>query len=464
MIDTVIIRIHRLEEKYQHFVKYLHQINPDNFKKTFKHFENENITKTSTFFADSGRMLTLHHRTTIGVPSSHYNISVDINQERDFIEFNFSLPKFLFSTNVLQFVDFHDQSLHHVYNKFLFELDRFFNLYLPLPPDKFDVEINRIDFCFNQHFLSKHDALTYLDQQRNLDVFGAKTENGKFDTYDTTINYSTKNYGFKIYHKGTEFKKNDLNKLLKNNPKNINLPHMAETADKVLRYELTARKGLLNYLFKQKITNDQNTMVNHNINMIASLRGQKRNAIINHLRDGKISINKATKDDIELFLNKTLETKSFCFFLDSVWNYPSKNPSLLIDNFEMPFDEDLFSHIHSFFWERVNKYQLGVKMSILDIQQKIKNHQAEMAFKNKLFNKKETIAQTGQLVMIATLAQYINLTDLKNVLPKATYYRYKKKMAEFGIDRYSPDIAIRPPDLDFCTYFFEFGRYHKFLN
>lgn len=464
MIDTVVLRIHRLEEKYGHIVKYLNQVNTDTYKKTFRHYANENPTKTSTLFADTGRLLTLRSRTSINVPSSHYNISVDINKERDFIEFNFSLPKFLHSTNVLQFVDFHEQSINHTYNKFLSELDRFFNLYLPLPPDKIDVEINRIDFCFNQFFLSKQDSLRYLDEQRNLNIEYARADKNKFNSYDTTINYITDNYSFKIYHKGTEFRKNDYNKLIKNNPKNINVPEMAETSDKILRYELTARKGLLNYLFKQRIKGDENTMVNHNLSMISSLRGTKRNLIVNTIKDGKMLISASTKNNIELYLNKTINNKSFGFHLDSLWNYPSQKPIDLLENFEMPFDGLMFEHLHQFFWERVKKYQLGVKMGITDIQKKIKDHQEEMSFKNKLFNKNETIAQTGQLVMIATLAQYIDLSDLKTVLPKATYYRYKKKMEEFGISKHCPDIAVRPPDLDYASYFYYFGKYHKTLN
>lgn len=466
MIDTVVLRIHRISEKYEHLVKYLNQINTDNYVKKIHHANSDEISKTSMLYGDTGNVRELTHRSSIHNSSSHYDIAFSISKERDFIELNFSLPKYVHSTNVLQFVDYHDQSLKHTFDKFQAEISRFFSVYFPLAPDWIDVEVNRIDLCFNQFFLNKGDALRYLDEQRNLNLQYARSDTNKFQQYgDTTVQYHTDNYSFKIYHKGTEFKKNDYLKLCKNNPKGFNLEHIRDTSDRILRYEMTCRKGLLNYIFKQKVKDDVNTMFNHNLGEIAKLKGSLRNNLMRKTGNKtKYGVVVKTDAAIEMFVHKSVVNKRFAFHLDSFWDYAMERPIDLLDNYELSFDFNLFQHLHNFFWDKVNRYQLGIKMGIVDIYDKIKRMQDDKDMTNKLFNKNDKIAQTGQLLLIATLSQYTDITDLKKVLPKATYYRYLKKLEDIGIPKHSPDIAVRPPELDFTTYFYEFGKYHATVN
>jgi len=123
--------------------------------------------------------------------------------------------------------------------------------------DLMDVEVNRIDVCFNQMFRTKDDALKYLEYQKRLKKKYAKDEEGTMREYATSLMYVTKNYSAKIYHKGTEYNKNDLKEHLKINKEKkreyFNVKKFQSFADRILRYELTIRNGYLNYLFKHNI-------------------------------------------------------------------------------------------------------------------------------------------------------------------------------------------------------------------
>lgn len=459
MIDTIVLRIHGYE-KYSHIVKHLESINNkhDGYTKKFKHEGLEDTSRISIFYGDTGRVLDIDSRPNINVPSSNYSIICSIRQDRDFIELAFSIPKYLYSTNVLQIIDQYDPSIKHTFSKLLNLITRFFHDYLPLPPNWDDVEVNRIDLCYNQFFLSKEDALRYLAEQKGLNRHYARSDANTFDAYyNTTVSYKTDNYSFKIYHKGTEFRKNDYSKLLKKNPKNLDLPELAEKADLILRYEITARSGLMNYLFKQHLIGDENTIANHNLGKIMKLRPKRTSR-------GKAEAVISSKEAIENFVYKSIPNKKFQFRLSSIWDNVHADPNDLVNHYSQCFNLDLLTCIHKFFWERVEKYQLGVKLGLVDIHKKIKEYQANKKMKNTVYAEKESIAQMGNLTMLATLSQFTDITALKGILPKATYYRYLKKLEELGIARHSPDIAVQPPPLDYISYFTYFGKYHMIYN
>lgn len=466
MIDTIVLRIHHVKDKYDHLIKYLEQINTKGYVKKFHHQGLQDKSKTSIMYGDTGNVMDLTHRSSINIASSHYSISFFINEQRDFIELNFSIPKLVYTTNVMQFVDQHETGEKHTFNKLLNILSEFFNKYFPFRPDWEDIEVNRIDICFNQFFLSKGDALRYLNEQKNIAVHYAKSDVNGAKTYGTTevqtVSYVTANYSFKIYHKGTEFKKNDYPKLIKKNPMGFNLEELRDTADKILRYEMTCRKGHFNYLFKQRLKDDQNTIFNHNYEKILAIKSQKRNDLARNM--GKVPIYVGSKKKAELFLHETINNKTYNFTINSLWEDPNAMPIELFECFDLPFNQELFIELNNFFWERVKKYQLGVKMGIVEIHNKIKQFQSDKDVKNKLYGKSEKISSLSTMLLAATLSQYTDLADLKHVFPKATYYRYMKKLEEIGIPKHAPDIAVNPPPLDFQTYFYYFGKHHVTFN
>lgn len=463
MVDTIVLRVHGYE-KHKHIINQLKQMTDDDYIVKYHHEGLESHTKTSILFGDTGRILPVHMRTSIFIPSSHYSISVLPNEGRDFIELNLSIPKYEYSTNVLQFIDSYDQTVEHIFDKLRATLSRLFNTYFAYPPDWNDIEVNRIDLCFNQIFLSKADAMRYLEEQRTLNLDYARSDKNRFQAYgSTTLQYHTDNYSFKIYHKGTEFRKNDLNKLLKNNPMCLDLNEVSEVADKMLRYEMSCKKGLLNYVFRQSVKDDVNTVFNHHYEVIAKTRTRKRNNLVK-VTGTRFNLYGGQSSKIMEWLEKILPNKSFTFTLDSPWESLYTNSTELLDNYNLCFNLELFRSLHIFFWKKVEAYQLGVKMGIRDIFEKIQQKKAEKNFKSTIYGEKKKESYVSQLLVLAALSQYTDISDLKGIIPKATYYRYKKNLEELGIPRHSPDICVNPPPLDYQTYLFYFSKYHTLYN
>src|SRR5262249_16907202 len=127
--------------------------------------------------------------------------------------------------------------------------------FLFCPVDWKDVEVNRIDVCFNQMFPTRKEALKYLEYQKRLKKKYARDEAGVLREYATSLMYVTKRYSAKIYHKGSEYEKNDQKEHLKINQEKgreyFNTSEYQGLSDRMLRYELTIRNTMLNYLHKR---------------------------------------------------------------------------------------------------------------------------------------------------------------------------------------------------------------------
>lgn len=108
--------------------------------------------------------------------SSHYEFSYRIDWTQKYLEMNFSIPKYWHGTNVLMYVEhswdkrykmWENAQLQHNINKapdfFMLFIIHFFKMeFMFHEVDFHDVEINRIDVCFNAVFKTKADALYYL--------------------------------------------------------------------------------------------------------------------------------------------------------------------------------------------------------------------------------------------------------------------------------------------------------------
>jgi hypothetical protein len=146
-------------------------------------------------------------------------------------------------------------NLEGTYNRLLRFLEKFFSQFIGVELEKMkeDVEINRMDICFNQVFVDKQEALEYLQHQKKVKKRGERLINNKIN-YQTTLYLAGKYFTFKIYHKGTEFRKNDAPELMKMNKKlkqqRFDVEKIGAFADKILRYEIEFKNAGLNYLYK----------------------------------------------------------------------------------------------------------------------------------------------------------------------------------------------------------------------
>lgn len=283
MIDTIILRIHGTR-KYRSIIKTLDNCDSKGFttktgkvdKAEMARLRNQRIHSTDEILDimkmnGTGEFLVKTKYAKHQNASSHYTFSWMANYTADYIEFNFSIPKYVYGSNVLMFTDHigdRDYTFHDCWHlKTNFErgagrlgrfINEFFAFEFPLTKINFkDVEVNRIDVCFNQMFRTKGEALKYLEYQKRQNKKYSRNQENVMKEYETSLMYVTKRYSAKIYHKGSEYKKNDSKEHLKINEQKgkqyFRVEDYQAFADRMLRYELTIRNAELNYLHKKHL-------------------------------------------------------------------------------------------------------------------------------------------------------------------------------------------------------------------
>lgn len=283
MIDTIVLRIHGVK-RYRNILKSLDQLNTKGFTTSIAHVKGKDIDKLrSQGHQSPGEILNILKKQGSNeflirakfakAPNSsgHYYFVYRVDYIKDFIELNFSVPKYVYGSNVLLFVDhigdknysFHEcWGLEHNlkaafdrFRRFLMELFKFQFINVTVDPEH--VEVHRIDVCFNQVFRSQELALKYLEYQKRKSKKYARNEGVRVKEYETSIMYVTKRYSAMIYHKGTEYRKNDSKEHLRFNKRKraeyFKTDQFQAFADRILRYELTLRTDMINYLHKQYV-------------------------------------------------------------------------------------------------------------------------------------------------------------------------------------------------------------------
>ncbi len=225
---------HAFRMIYNREIKALEQVDEDDFlimensQKITEYYQNRNIIRfvDAKQTVDKKMSISGNYRIKSSTPDIHYSI----NENGSFIDFEFSIPKYLFGHNLALFVpqvhsmtyakeqfNLNDwkRQVDLIYSRLLKFVEKFFTdllffFELDTYPDMNYVEVRRIDLCYNQWFENKQDALIYLENQKKLK--NEKNYKSKKETknFGTTYALST-SFGsyFKIYHKGTEYSKSD---------------------------------------------------------------------------------------------------------------------------------------------------------------------------------------------------------------------------------------------------------------
>lgn len=288
MIDTIELRIHNVAQNEKFFRAFF---KPDEGK--LNKFSNEQLKPEQMTFLrwkeytnlKTGKQKVVY-RNTWRVPSSAYEVSYRILSDFPHVDVQFSIPKLLFGNNLMQFVQhpnevetlpeigFFDlgsnitmeQHLKSSYVRLFHFLDKFYKWLCPT--DKAleqllwrNTQIKRIDFCFNQFHESGEMAMKYIEYQKRIrKKYIRETTKNKYD-WHSSIYIVTSNYTAKIYHKGTEFKKNDAKELRAQNaalvkagkPERWNIEAMQAEADKIVRYEIGFRNGFMSLMYRKHI-------------------------------------------------------------------------------------------------------------------------------------------------------------------------------------------------------------------
>jgi len=196
--------------------------------KTSKQVNNYYLsTNKQSFVCESiEKQYNLNARGKYSINSQSYNIVFKINPNAGYIDFQFSIPKYLYSHSLAQFIPqinskafYKNSHLHHgfnfqkknLYSRLIKFIDFFFlelctKFKIDTLPNYEYIEINRIDLCYNQYFENKEIALMYLDHQKKIHKKSSNKQSKNDNNYNTslTIGRSKGNY-FKIYHKGSEY-------------------------------------------------------------------------------------------------------------------------------------------------------------------------------------------------------------------------------------------------------------------
>lgn len=472
MIDTLVLRIHNLKNYTKLYEQYYNPIKKrGTITSAFIQEDTGELIETTyspaLVFHDTNRILNPNFRSHLNIASSHYELAYSVNSQKDYLEFNFSIPKYESSTNVLQFINEYDQGYSMTFLKLMTFIDKFMRENFVIQPLPQDVEINRIDLCYNQHFNSKDDALQYLEEQKKLNIKFARSSKNNVANRSTSLMYVTRRYSFKIYHKGTEFAINDYKELVKNgNPKNLPLQYFLDESDKILRYELTFRSSYLWYLLQENLFKKKDSTItpeytNHPIqkfwNVLIGAGFQK--IYTNYLRTSKFFTLKSFYD-----LDFPIQTK-----LDAIKSHNSQDSKIekryhKVED-TITFDQTVFKMLYDTFWNKVKDYQLTQVMDVPTLEKAIDNIEQQRLGINrmKLGNHEDKLRfDKNKLLFCALLInQGMTLDNLKNYMPKTTYYRLKGQLNKLGVTSNNVGISITPPRIDYLDYRLIFSKYHN---
>lgn len=424
----------------------------------------------------------LHNRYN---PSSHYKILVRRNVPKDCLFFEFSLPKYYYGTNVIQTIEnpFEKEFLHlegltdqyqfhaeHGFARLVVMIKNFFKREFPMCPIDFDeVEILQHDYCFNQVFKTRQDALRYLDLQKNIKKTYLRPESSNYQVYPTSIFISGSGYKAEIYHKGTEYEINDRPKHEHINakfqksglPRPFNVEYLQSLADRTLRYEVSVKREKFSYLYNTKIfrKNSKSFQVMKEIyNKLKSKydRNQLRDwfdveDIVMHYE--KVYINDSIApvvDYIVSYFNRSPKAKyhdfnphdyfsglekfrrefEACFvskgrnfYLDlsmdeyAWWNHDKKSNQNMFDTRSFClFNNEIYQEGLKWFWEFVKEFQVEQKGSINDYSDKIDEVNKQRSI-NKLFKRKPSnCLDKGRLLTLVGFLEFYNLDQLKKMM------------------------------------------------
>ena len=307
-----------------------------------------------------------------------------------------------------------------------------------------DFEINRIDLCYNQFFNSKEDSLNYLDEQKKLLCKYARSSKNNYRSYDTSLLYITRRYSFKIYHKGTEFKKNDYPKIANNgNPLNIPLQYFLDESDKILRYEMTFRRSQMNYLVNHYFAISKEKSLYHKY--------------VSH-PVSKVLFKMVSLGYTKLYEKYMSTSKRFCLAseLDETENFE------IIANAErVSFDTTIFGIFWEEFRNKIDQYQLNKRLDVNQIIARIDKVNDDTKLKNQLRRKPLSEKSKSRLIVLALLSQKLdNFNEIKNYIPKASYYRMVSELKSIGITTNDTDLGIPAPRTDYLDYRIYFGKFH----
>ena len=412
--------------------------------------------------------------------SGHYYFHVFENLDKDYLEFNFSIPKYVYGTNVMMFCEHYTNRNFICYHNSMFDYNfkRAYDLLIHFITNFFDkefiendivdfsdVEINRIDLCFNQVFYNKREALQYLEYQKKVRKKNLSISSDNYREYESSFMFTTKRYSAKIYHKGTEYTKHDRKEHERINKQKgreyFNINALQDFSDRMLRYEITFRDTMLSYLFNHKVfrkncpihkqryeiykkvesAKEKNERIAQRTGSFKNIRNKQRYIdshpfiIIdrNHLAiHNKMSKLLNRKRQFLVKTNRSIEE------FNSVTMGSTFDPRAL-------FSKALFLECAKFFKAFITEFQIKEKPSEAIVRERIDKYNSEQYHK----------LPKNNMLRFFKMLENSSFDEIRKggYYPRSTFFKYKQRFAKIGITQnyVMPVDHINVP-VDFSQY------------
>jgi len=526
MIDTIVLRIHNLQKNS----KIVEILRAKGTGETFYDIKNplrrlvnldtgEISDKPDDFmqikameYGDTGKTQ-IFYRNKIFVTSSHYYLGYSIRIDRNFIEFNFSIPKFIYGTNLVQFVPHHTENTRYhfrdeienlktvqnlTYDRLIFFIKSFLRKYFPSAYDfggidLNDVEINRLDISFNQHFNSKKEALKYLEFQKRIKKkYIRETSKNKTD-WGTSIFLQTDRYTAKIYHKGSEYNSTNgerkhhekINKTKKTDVFNIENKYdkngkrlsegLQSYSDRILRYEISFRNAMMSHLYRKKIFARTCLMFKQfrkDFKEVDSIQKKcerlLNNKVKNPLKELK-ELSPEKKKNHKLY--KSIMSKSVSFRLKVSEETKKANSTIegmryskkyeaslpLETRFSRMLLDEMFKDFNSF----LKQFKVEVQENVTNAGKRVAQYNQDIEMYNTFYadglkDKTKSKMNPNKMRQIIMLLQTRSFDELvkEGAISRATKYNYKNALEKIGLkpNQLAVDEIHVQTTLDFTGY------------
>lgn len=451
MIDTITIRIHNATQYnlYEYFNR--PDIGVTHVTGAVQDGKIDTSLLSGIYYNDTDKFLVIRRMGRLYNPSSNYYIGVRCNPGDNFVDLEYSCPKWTYGHNVAQLIDYWEQDAAKCFQVLTRHLVSFFDRHIPAKIEDGDIEIRRIDLCYNQFHETKEDALSYIEHLKPGFSRLARSNGSVPVPYDTGIHFTTRRMSFKVYHKGTEFRKNDYYKLLENHKPGMDIEATAAAADRILRYEVTFRHSGLNYQFHQ--------LYEKAVRPGADARRSIYRKMFYLAKVEKKSVN-----------------RSFC--MKSEYNYLDVDQpigemqfryhDLFIPN-RVTFDRILFTALFDLTWKLIKKVSVTPSGDHKLFMEKIKqaNYMTDQEAKARsVFSKhrkKPHKVNTRKILLWYKMSQKpggLKLAMKKGFISERQYYNILKLFRRFGYDDYNPEARMMKPDFGYSEYKRIFGALH----
>lgn len=442
----------------------------------------------------SGKSFEMGYRNFIR--SSNYNLTYRIEYARDFIEFNLSVPKYLWGNNILQFVPHsNDLDFPNSYSAGVREMGaltwpRFIRFFEWFNRREFNDLMKasrcllvRIDLCFNKVFNSKSDALGYLAELKRVRKKYLRSSGDGEWKYATSIFHVTRDYTLKIYHKGDEFKASH-----KGKPSNYSevkkrlglrtAEYLQGFADRILRYEVAFKPRYLDRIFKEKIFRRKCEVWRMGLKMVRQVQST------GYARIGKKKVHPVSFSGEEKRAYKYAKyilSKQFEFYLRRKGEFHLSDTPARPGEFvrEMKFSELLFRECVKVFMRMKKEFNVSYSNDLFSLLSKIEGQfQSDQARSDELKRVYQLQCMDGPLkkdaleISFGTVKKFLiqlrtmSFKEIKETgaYSESVFYRYKKFFSAFGISEIVVSQVV-PINADtYYDYYLEVDRNISSLN